>query len=244
MRARPQPWDGTISWTTTSSFDNSDEERKASIRESSPKSRFLGFYQHGLVFMPRESDDNVYRTVAITNLPLNMKLKTLFKGILGGGVYSAHLMNMERSAGFHMAIVTFVYERAASAYAGFAADGGVYFEGQRAKVTLLKTATYPMPAAMEKDIFTEDHTRCLSICGPSDANRFVHVVNYIQSQFPMLFELGDTVDENETETELTVRLNSIAAAQTIMLSLSSAPWLSGCDVDFAPDPCARPLPGS
>jgi T-complex protein 1 subunit beta len=196
------------------------------------------------MFTPGEWDENVYRTITITNLPLNINMKTLLKGVLGGEVYSVHLMNMEQCSGSHMGIVTFVNERAAMAYIKFAANYGVYYNDQRANVFLLQTATYPMSDQMETDIFKHGHTRCLSIRGPPDADRYRCIFAHIQRRLPMYFDLGDAMIDNETHTEVIVRLNSIPAAQDVHRSLESDHGLRTSEIDFAPDPCAQRLPGS
>lgn len=238
---KPQPWDGTIAWVTTAAYDDHGEEVDALSLQPGASSS-LGLFQHGLVFAPRDPDENAFRTVMLTHLPLDVDMKTLLRAVRGGDVLAAHLMNTESNAGFHLGVVIFVREKDAVAYANFAARHGVYFNDQRAKVVLSPTPTYPITKTMEANIFRYGHTRCIAITGEADPNRYTAVALHIMDELPIHFASGDRMVENQDETEIIVRFNSIKAAGAALEVLRRYPMLRGCDLDFASDPCAEPLP--
>ncbi|EEP81213.1 T-complex protein 1 subunit beta [Uncinocarpus reesii 1704] len=238
----PIPWDGKISWKTVSVFENVKDIANTLCNQP-PEMASRGLFQDDLVFKPRQGDLNVYRTVAVLNLPDNIDMKTFLKGIRGGCIYSAHLHNTLYISGSHMGVVTFIFQTDAIAYAEFAAKNGVYFNGKRAEVVLFKTPTYPISEVMERYIFDLGHTRCLSIRGESDPERFTMIAKFMKDNSRMYFDLGDQMVENETKTEIIVRFNSVQAAAGVMAKLEKFPLLYGCDIDFDIDPCSEPLPG-
>lgn len=225
---------------TTSAFKDPDQEKKA-LTLQPHSSSWLGLFQHGLVFQPRD-DENAYRTVILTYLPLDVEMKSLLEAVRGGEIFEAHIMNTGMIAGFHIGVVTFVREKDAVTYANFAAVHGVYFNNKRAKVVLSPTPTYPISKFMESNILRQGCTRCISISGESDPDRYTAVALHIMDELPTYFTSGDSIVENEQETELTVRFNSIKAAAAAMASFRLLPLLSECDLDFAADPCSQPLP--
>ncbi|PGH10665.1 hypothetical protein AJ79_05379 [Helicocarpus griseus UAMH5409] len=242
-RPTPLPWDGTIKYTlaTSSPFDDTAQEMGALNAQPPNLSTSLGLFQHGLVFKPHKTDENVYRTVAVTNLPLGSCLRHLFQAIRGGPIYSAHLMNMERTAGYHMGIVTFIHEKDARAYVDFAKDHGVLFDDQRANVIMFKTATYPISVEMNRKI-KSGHTRCISIKGPRDPDRYSAVAAFVEKELPVYFDLGDDMMENEDATELQMHFNSITAASAAMEAFRRFSRFADCQLSFAPDPCSRSFP--
>ncbi|OAX77362.1 hypothetical protein ACJ72_08342 [Emergomyces africanus] len=238
----PLPWDGEIKYTlpTSSPFDDSNQASRA-LSAQRHQGSLLGLFQHGLIFHPPESEGNVYRTVAITNLPLRSCLRHLFQAVRGGPVFSAHLMNMERVAGHHMGIVNFLYERDARAYVAFSQSHGVFFDDRRANVIMFKQATYPISVDMEQKV-RGNHTRCISIKGPPDSKRYTDVATFVEKQFPVYFDLGDDMVENASATDLEMHFNSIEAASAVIGAFRQYHRLANCELSFAPDPCSRPLP--
>ncbi|KAI1915044.1 T-complex protein 1 subunit beta [Ophidiomyces ophidiicola] len=237
--ADPTEWDGKIHWVTLSAFDNAHELNMFRDQYSFSLPALL---EDGLVYTPRKGDLNIYRTVALFNLPDKINMKTFLKGIRGGIVFSAHLHNTLYISGSHTGIVTFLYQNDAIAYTEFALKNGVYFNHKRARVMLYKTPTYPITETMERNIFELGHTRCLSIRGESNTERFSMVSKFIMDHLCMYFDLGDCMLENDTETEIVIRFNSIQAAGAAMSKLKSFPLLDRCELDFDDDPCADPLP--
>ncbi|OJD13959.1 hypothetical protein AJ78_05646 [Emergomyces pasteurianus Ep9510] len=240
-RPAPLPWDGEIKYTlpTCSPFEDANQKYRA--LSAQPHQTSLGLYQHGLIFDPPTVEGNFYRTVAIMNLPLSSCLRHLLQAVRGGPVFSTHLVNMERVAGYHMGVVTFVYEKDAQAYVEFSKSHGVFFDDQRASVMMFKQATYPMSADMERKV-KDSHTRCISIKGPRDPKRYTDVATFVEKQFPVYFDLGDEMAENAAGTELQMHFNSIEAASAVMEGFRRDHRLANCELSFAPDPCSRPLP--
>ncbi|EFR03539.1 hypothetical protein MGYG_06535 [Nannizzia gypsea CBS 118893] len=236
--AKALPWDGYISWTDTmANTDFSKLEGRASGFGSS-----VELVAHGLVYTPRFDDKDAYRTVLLTKLPLDVDMRTLLSAIRGGAVFSAHIMNMEEFAGYHMGVVTFVRGKAASAYVNFAINHGVYFNDARVNVCLSKTPTYPIPKAMQNNIVNQLFSRCLVIQGDRDPNRYSYIAKNLKNKIRLDFEMGDRMTENAEETEINIRFSSIRAADNAYGILRSL--LRECTVSFALDPCAQPLPGA
>ncbi|KLJ07977.1 hypothetical protein EMPG_16546 [Blastomyces silverae] len=245
-RPTPMPWDGKVKYSlpTSSPFDNDHQKNRALNAQSHSKYPLeypLGLFQHGLIFDPPKTEGNCFRTVAITNLPLNCCLRHLFQGVRGGTVLSAHLMNMERAAGYHMGIVTFVYEKDARAYVEFSKNHGVFFDDQRARVIMFKQPTYPMSGDIERKV-SHGHTRCISINGPCDPERYTVVAAFVERELPVYFDFGDDMVENESRTEMRIHFNSIKAASAAIEAFRGYKRLANCEMSFAPDPCSSPLP--
>ncbi|EEH06428.1 conserved hypothetical protein [Histoplasma capsulatum G186AR] len=241
-RPIPVAWDGKVTYTlpTTSPFDDAAQEAKA--LNAQPRTKYpLGLFKHGLIFDPSKAEGNCYRTVAIANLPLSCCMRHLFQAVRGGPVLAAHLMNMERVAGYHMGIVTFVYEKDARAYVRFSQNHGVFFDDQRASIKMFKQATYPMSVDMEQKV-SRGHTRCISIKGPHDPERYTDVVTYVKKALPVYFDLGDDMEENASKTELQIHFNSIEAASAAIEACRRYGRLANCNLSFTADPCSRSLP--
>lgn len=197
---------------------------------------------HGLVYTPRFDDRDAYRTVFLTKLPLDVDMKTLLSAIRGGAVFSAHIMNMEEFAGYHMGVVTFVRGKDASAYVKFATNHGVYFNDARVDVCLSKNPTYPIPKAMQQNILNQLYSRCLVIRGDPDSKRYSYIAKNLKNKMRLDFEMGDRMTENAEETDINIRFSSIRAAENAYGILRSL--LRECTVSFALDPCTQPLPGA
>lgn len=240
---KPLKWDGRINWTEQSQF--ADAMALASMRSNQPPEMWpRSLFQDGLIYEPQKGDVNVYRTVAVYDLPDDIDMKTFLKGIKGGDVYAAHLHNTLYISGSHTGVVTFIYQQHAVAYSEFTARNGVYYNGKQAKVVLLSTPTYPISEIMERNIFDLGHTRCVSIRGEGDSERFAMVARFLRDNVRMYFELGDSMLENDTKTEIVIRFNSIQAAGAALQKLRLFPLLEDCDLDFESDPCSEPLPGT
>ncbi|KAF3483744.1 uncharacterized protein GIQ15_03068 [Arthroderma uncinatum] len=235
---KAQPWDGCISWKHTS-MKKSNGKCEGSPFLSRP-GHSSDFLTHGLVYVPRIDDRDAYRTVYLTHLPLDVDMKTLLSAIRGGIVYSAHIMNMEEAAGYHMGVVTFVRGQDAAAYVNFAAMHGVYFNDDRVNVSLSKTPTYPISKMMQQNIFDQLYTRCLVICGDRDPRRYTYIAWHLKAKMPTDFGMGDRMTENNAETEINIRFSSIRAADCAYEILRGL--LRDCTNRFALDPCAQPLP--
>ncbi|KAK2832033.1 hypothetical protein FQN49_006919 [Arthroderma sp. PD_2] len=235
---KAQPWDGHISWTNTLLNDDYGkfEGRPSPFRPSNSSD----FLTHGLVYFPRFDDEDAYRTVFLTHLPLDVDMKTLLSAVRGGMVYSAHIMNMEEIAGYHMGVVNFVRGKDAAAYVNFARMHGVYFNDARVNVSLSKTPTYPIPKAMQQNIIDQLYSRCLVICGDQDPRRYTYIAWHLKAKMPTDFGMGDRMIENSAETGINIRFSSIRAADSAYHILRGL--LRDCTIAFALDPCAQPLP--
>lgn len=194
-----------------------------------------------MVYDPDEGEDNVYRTVTVSNISPKVYVRFFMKGIRGGEVYSAFMFAHE-GLPYNMAKITFVREESAQRYVHFVKNNGISYLGQRITAELDKTPTYPLSKEMEDKIFKDGHTRCVSIRGPADEERAFDIVDHLCDRHPHLAYLAERVLRKTCHTEVILCMHSIPAAQSLIATLKANPEFAGCEFDFAADPAARPFP--
>ncbi|KAK2754238.1 T-complex protein 1 subunit beta [Arachnomyces sp. PD_36] len=239
----PVPWDGHIKWVTKKAFNNPEEEMVA-LRSSYGSSRGtgadLGLFQHGLVFSPDDDEENIYRAVTITGIPGQVNMANVLESVCGGQLYSAHLLRTTHLTGSHTALITFLYEEDAREFVKSTFIKDVVYFGKRAKVSLVRTPTFPIPKLMKHYIFNKGHTRCLSIFQAPEQHSVNHLLEVLlawNSVYAKLLEGIRTMDSGET---VTIRFHSIHAAGMACFALSQHQDYKDCVIKFAPDPCDRP----
>ena len=123
------------------------------------------FFKYGIQYKPSPDETDIYRTVIISNLPQTANYENVLKKIRGGGVLQLHLLKTWpiTKDETRTAMVTFVHQEAAVAYATFARTNPITFVGMRAEVTLLKTPTWPIPPYIRTAIDIWGWTRCFEI---------------------------------------------------------------------------------
>ncbi|GAD93951.1 hypothetical protein NFIA_022830 [Paecilomyces variotii No. 5] len=241
MPLKPAPWDGKINWALESSsiFDNQEEE----FEVAAARTAFFGgrtastmwLFQYGIRYIPGQGEKNAFRTVRIENLPLDIDMNTLLNQVCGGEILVARLLNTSSITGHHTALVTFVQQRQAEAFVEYAAKYGVSLRKDKVTVKMLETPTYPMSTEMEKMIFDEGYTRCV-IVRDFDDDLYEELVSLVIESV-----CGNEIEEVKPEQNMvTIQFHSIKMAAVAFELIRGRRSFSGCRLDFAPDPCARP----
>ncbi|KAJ9223413.1 hypothetical protein DTO271D3_4153 [Paecilomyces variotii] len=241
MPLKPVPWDGKISWAFESSsiFDNPEEETDAAaVRYAFFGGRTaskLWLFQYGIRYIPGSEEKNAFRTVKVENLPLDIDMNTLLSQVCGGEIVVARLLNTSSITGHHTALVTFVQQRQAEAFVDYASKYGLSFGKDNVSVKMLETPTYPMSAEMEGLILDEGYTRCVVI-RDFEEDLYEELVSLVIGSV-----CGNEIEEIKPEgNSVTIQFHSIKMAAVAFGLIRGRRSFSGCRLDFAPDPCARP----
>lgn len=241
MPPTPTPWDGKIQWALESSsiFDDPEEELEAAAARvgffGTRTASNLWLFQYGIRYVPGPGEKNAFRTVKIENLPLDIDMNTLLNQVCGGEILVARLLNTSNITGHHTALVTFVQQRQSEAFVEYAAKYGISFGNDKVSVKMLETPTYPMSLEMEKMIFDEGYTRCVVI-RDFEEDLYEQLVSLIIESV-----CGNEIEEVKPEQDVvTIQFHSIKMAAVAFELIRGRRSFSGCRLDFAPDPCARP----
>lgn len=238
-RATDSEWRrGDGIFTTLAERDNaiSINRREAGAKDLA----FPDLFRYGIRYDPHPTEQDVYRTVVIGDLPVAITLEALLQKVRGGSVISAKLCDTLSITGSYTALVTFIRESAASGYEDFAALHPVHFGGQVAKVSMLSTPTWPLTMRLRTAIFDHHHTRCLEVpnfprhISPLSLRRDLRVCS--STEYDMIEHLAMR-DDNVLE----LRFCSINAAGKAFGILTSYRTYSQCQVKFSSDPCDLPL---
>lgn len=200
----------------------------------------LGLFQHGLVFLPDEEEENIFRTVTITGIPRQVNMATVLSPVCGGPLYSVQLLRTAHLTGSHTAIVTFLYEEDAHDFIQTASVKNVTYFGNRAKVSLVRTPTYPIPKPLKHFIFKNGHTRCLSISQASDPYTAADLLASLLAWNNVFGNLLESIQELDSGATFHIRFHSIRAAGQAFFALNQDEDYRDCEIKFVPDPCDRP----
>lgn len=112
--------------------------------------RYPGIFRYGLQFKATEEDQNLFRTVLVTNLPKDIELVDVVTRVRGGGILCANLCNTLALIGSMSARIIFKREEVATAYVEFCAEHPLTFKSSGAQsdtcdaiVKLIDTSTFP-----------------------------------------------------------------------------------------------------
>jgi hypothetical protein len=182
---------------------------------------------------------NVHRTVVMTNLPTNVTPGALFNKIRDGKVYSLTMMDTTPILGCLSALVTFFREESAAVFVQRATVIPIIYDGKHARVTLVKTATYPMKRDLEWGIINKGYSRVVTIV---DCNNPAVVDSLIKD---VLWELAYRSMPGAMEAffagneDLEMRFTSVWAANEVYEYIAKSPIYDDYDLAFGEDPCAR-----
>jgi hypothetical protein len=169
------------------------------------------------------------------NLPLDIDMNTLLSQVCGGEIVVARLLNTSHITGRHTALITFVQQRQAEIFVEYAAKYGLCFGEENVSIKMLETPTYPISIEMETLILNEGYTRCV-------------IIRYFEEELhDDLISLvigsmcGHEIEEVKPEgNTITIQFHSIKMAAVAFELIRGCRSFSGCRIDFAADPCARP----
>lgn len=240
------PWDGTIAWKFIRLFKNKEEEKQAmtySMGNSDLKLQDEWIFQYGLRYLPRGGDKDIYRTVRIEGLPEDITLDKVLAVVCYGDLFSADLLNTFPIAGYHTARVVFLHQQSAEKFCKHAKKG-VMIKGVRARVTLERTATYPIGLSLSESISKHGCTRCVSISGITEPLlEYVEQLiaeSYLKNSVETYFkEHTDMLDEETANIKICVRFHSMKAAMFACTTFRQDASLKDCIIKYVRDPCNR-----
>lgn len=230
--AKTVPWDGQLRWTIKgcSVFDDQEEEADAlhypnNLLSRVPLSNRLVF-QYGLRYIPTTTETNIYRTVRIEQLPANITLNHVLPAV-SGEIYSSRLFDTMAITGHNTVVVVFLLESDARNFVE-TAKKGLHVGSTLAKVTLMNTPTYPMPAEMDR-LVNNGYSRCLvvsdvtatiqkDICGVLDRSAYRSYVERVKA--------------GPSAGQVSIRFHCIKSAASVVSLLQGHPSFRKCSVSF------------
>lgn len=231
--AKTIPWDGQLCWTIKgcSVFDDQEEEADVlyypnNLLSRVPLSNRLVF-QYGLRYIPSMTETNIYRTVTIENLPVNISLSQVLSNV-PGEVYSSHLFDTRAITGYNTVIVVFLSESEARSFVK-KSEEGLHVGSALAKVALVNTPTYPMPADMDNNLVNKGHSRCLVV---SDVSATIQkdicgVLNRSANHSYI-----ERVKAGPSADQVTIRFHCIKSAAAMLPLLQRHPSFRKCSFSF------------
>lgn len=230
-------------WSISETFSSVKErEDAADINRyfGGPKGpQYPGIFKYGIHFSPSYSQQELYRTVIVSNLSPNANLGALLAQVRGGLVVDAKLLDTVKLTGQKSAMITFLTQKAAAAFLKYAKNNPILINGIAAK---LPTPTYPIRISLRKAILEHHHTRCLKIIyfPKGISPQQLHVdLNPCLTMKPDPDRI--TYIHKGADNILELHFSSVDKAGHAYRVLSSSKAYRGCTPLFAPDPCARPL---
>ena len=197
-------------------------------------------FKYGVRFDPDPSEHNIYRTITISGLPLDMTISTLLEKVRGDLVVDAKLLNIKEIAGSKTALITFFHEHSALAYEEYAESHPRLFNNPSVEVKILSTPTWPLSISLRKAIEEHKHTRCLEVY-----NFPKHIS---QEKFRNDIRIcpqmnGDRIEyiAKREDGVLELRFSSIDYAGQGFGMFTCFRDYKRCKAIFVQDPCAMPL---
>ncbi|GAB7357233.1 hypothetical protein MBLNU459_g8213t1 [Dothideomycetes sp. NU459] len=205
-----------------------------------------------LMYQPKSNESGFYRTVLVTNVPPTVPVTTIMSCVRGGVVISVQPMNSLPITGYNTLMIVFLKEESARAFVDYAntyalcSDVGkkqiILGVGSihRTTFSLLHSPTWPLSRHVKQKIDFGEQSRCLVIYG------LEHEIT-IQALCNVLAEAGTkqhAILSASRDFEGTVHLEfaSIAGAERAKERSDEHPWFRETKVEYADDPCGRPLP--
>lgn len=230
--AKTVPWDGQLRWAIKgcSVFDDQEEEADALYYPNNLLSRVLLsnrlVFQYGLRYIPSMTETNVYRTVMIENLPANISLNQVLLNV-SGEVYSSRLFDTRAITGYNTAIVVFLLESEARNFVK-KSEEGLHVGSALAKVALVNTPTYPMPAEMD-NLVNKGYSRCLVVSDVSTTTQKDICGVLKRSAYHSYIE---RVKAGPSAGQVTIRFHCIKSAAAVLSLLQGHPSFRKCSVSF------------
>lgn len=231
-------------WSSPQIFSSLAERDRAidfNRHNAGPKDlRFPDLFRHGIRFSPDPSDRDLYRTILVSDLGLNITTAALLDKVRGGLVVSAMLLDTATITGNKTALIFFHHEHEAMACEENAKLHPIAFDGQTARVELVPTPTWPEPIILRKAINDHHHTRCLEVhkfprrINPTMLRRDLRICSAIASN-------GIEHMAMRADDILELRFSSIQYAGQAFGILTTYRDYRQCVPHFVPDPCAQPL---
>ena len=233
-------------WSSEKIFDTAqDRENAIRINRLSSQSGrtdifYPDFFKHGIHYVPRCNEQDIYRTVAISGLLPSVTMKSLLEKVRGGIVVDAKLLDTAKITGSQTALVTFLHEYSAMAYEEHARQHPIAFSDAIAQISVVPTPTWPMPFTLRTGIEKSGHARCFEVHN-FPRNISLTVVKQELTSSPVMKSNSLECARLGTDGVLGLRFSSIRAAVRSSALFTKALRYQGCTVKYIPDPCAQPL---
>ena len=202
--------------------------------------RHPDFFKYGLRFTPSNNQRNIYRTVTISGIPVNITMRMILDNVRGGAILEFKLLNTLKVTGSNTALIIFLHEHSALAYEEHAKRHPVMFDGSVAKVTVVPTPTWPIKPKLYQAVFNHQHSRCLEVhsfprsISPSRLRKDIGHCEELDLDHLIHMEM-------RKDGTLLLQFSSIDAAGWAYGMLSSFRAYRNCEPCFTPDPCSQPL---
>lgn len=197
------------------------------------------FFKYGIRYFPRIHEQNAYRTVAISGLSPSVTMRVLLGKVRGGMLVDANILDTAKITGSNTALVTFLHERSARAYTDYAGKHPIAFSNAIAQISVVSTATWPIPANIRAAIEEFGRTRCFEV---HNIPRNLVLANVRQELTASPVMKTDSLECMRLGANgvMELRFSSIRAAGHSS-NLFKTFRYRGCTVQSVPDPCAQPL---
>ena len=193
-------------------------------------------------YRPNPTARNLHRTIVLTGLKPSCSISQVLNHVCGGLIVEAVLMNTVSITGANSALISFFEEQSARAFKAYTEAYPITIDHQNIVVYILPTASWPLPLGLKRNIREHRHTRCLKI---QDFPSNVSLLNLRQDLELKPFVKYQSIDgmTMDADRTLVIRFCSIFAAQQASTVLMSMLKQYRCRIQFAEDPCARPIDG-
>ena len=233
-------------WSPEKIFDSAQDHEhavwinKRSTQAGAREIYYPDFFKYGIRYIPKDNEQNIYRTVAISGLSPSVTMKTLLEKVRGGMLVDAKLLDTAKITGSNTALVTFLYERSALEYEDHAKEHPIAFSNALARIAVVPTPTWPMPFNLRSGIEEFGHTRCFEVHNvPRDIS--LPAVRQELTSSPVMKSDSLECMRLGVDGVLELRFSSIRAAAYSSALFSKTFRYQGCTVKCVPDPCAQPL---
>ena len=232
-------------WSPERTFDSSQDRATAvlinrrSARAGARDVPCPDFFKHGIRFVPRSTEQDVYRTVIISGLPLSITMEAVLEKVRGGILIDAKLLNTADITGSNTALVNFLHEHSAMAFEDHAKEYPINFSNVFARVAVIPTPTWPIPVNLRTSI-EEGRTRCLEI-HELPPNISLPTLRQELTASPVMKSTSLEYMRLRADGVLELRFSSIRAAEHSSAFFRKTLRYRGCTIQCLPDPCAQPL---
>ena len=198
-----------------------------------------------LFYTPSTGNSKGQRTVLVSAIALSVNEQQLLSQVRGGILVQLQLLNTSAITKIpaKSALIEFYTHDSAVAYTTFRGLHPLIFDGMRASVQLLQTATWPMPNLVRNAIELWQYSRSIGVSNlPGGVN--MGVLRRDLCVTPEMkwagLEVMASFGDNKTRT-LMLRFVAVKFAVSASRLLTTSYKYSGCKIRWLPDPCALPL---
>ena len=197
------------------------------------------FFKHGIRYVPRPTEQDFYRTVVISGLPLSITMETILEKVRGGLLIDAKLLRTTDITGSNTLLVTFLHEHSALAFEDHAKKNPIVLNNVFAQVAVIPTPTWPISINLRTSI-EEGRTRCVEIHG-LPPNISLPTLRQELTNSPVMKSTSLEYIKLRANGVLELRFCSIRAAEHSSTLFRKTLRYRGCTIQYLPDPCAQPL---